>query len=77
MGDKTIIKIVDEDSGETIEYEECESCNGLGGDDWSTNCEVYDDWHDCMNCDGRGYVEPSYFDRDIFIPERDASTPND
>lgn len=67
-----IIRIKDEDSGEMVEYEVCQSCNGMGGDDWSTDCEVYDDWHDCEDCNGAGYVDIGYFDRDVFVPERDA-----
>lgn len=73
----TIIKIKDEDSGEIIEYEECESCNGLGGADHSTDPEAYDDWHDCEECDGRGYVDLGHFDKDRFVSERDALTHND
>lgn len=73
----TIIKTTDPDSGEVIEQEVCQSCDGLGGYDASKDCEVYDDWHDCVDCEGTGLVEPGYFDRDIFVPERDALTPND
>lgn len=72
-----IIKIVDPDSGEIAEYEECRTCNGAGGDDWSTDPEVYDDWHDCPDCEGLGRVDIGFFDRDIFVPGRDALTPND
>lgn len=77
MSEPTIIKIKDEDTGEIVEYEECQSCNGMGGDDWSKDPEVYDDWHDCYDCEGRGYVEPGHFEKDVFVPERDAFTPND
>ena len=76
MADK-IIKILDSDSGEIAEYEECQSCRGAGGYDASTDCEVYDDWHDCEECSGQGMVELGFYDRDIFIPERDAWTVND
>lgn len=72
-----IIKIKDADSGEIMELEECQACCGMGGFEASNDCEVYDDWHDCMECDGDGMVELGYFERDRFVPERDAWTPND
>lgn len=71
------LKIKDEDSGEMIEQEICLSCNGAGGYDASTDCEEYDDWQNCSECDGAGYVELGHFDRDVFDPKRDALTPND
>lgn len=77
MADNEIIRIKDEDSGEFVDHEVCQSCNGMGGDDWSKDPEVYDDWHDCIDCEGRGYVELGHFDKDVFVPERDAWTPND
>ena len=67
-----IIKIADPDSGETEEREECRTCGGSGGWDRSTDCEAYDDWEDCPDCKGRGWVEPGHFDRDRFVPGRDA-----
>ena len=72
-----IIKIVDPDSGEVEEREECPTCKGARGFDASTDCEVYTDWHDCETCEGRGWVEPGSADADRFAPERDALTPND
>lgn len=71
------LKIKDEDSGEIVEYEYCESCGGMGGYDASTNCEEYDDWRKCPDCEGRGYVELGYFDREVFDPKRDAWQPGD
>jgi hypothetical protein len=76
-GNMKLLKIIDPDSGETVECEECRTCSGLGGEDWSTDCEAYDDWRNCVDCDGHGYVEVGYFDREIFVAERDAWTPND
>lgn len=35
---------------------ECGYCDGMGGFDVSTDCEVYDDWHDCEHCEGTGLV---------------------
>lgn len=35
----------------------CKACGGAGGDDWSSDCEVYDDWHACDICDGSGEIE--------------------
>jgi DnaJ-class molecular chaperone len=59
------------DDAEFVEPTECPSCNG--------SC-VYDvgDPEDgiqdiCPQCEGSGYVE----DVDVFVPERDAFTPND
>lgn len=73
------IKITDPDSGETAALEECEACNGSGGFDASSDCETYDDWQDCLECNGTGMVKPGnqFNYRDRFIPERDALTPND
>lgn len=71
------MKIKDEDSGEMIEQELCQSCDGNGGYDASTDCEVYDDWHACEECEGRGYVELGANEKDEFIPERDAFMPGD
>ena len=75
--DMAIIKVVDPDSGEVAEFEECEACKGAGGYDASTDCEVYDDWQECEECNGTGRVELGGNERDRFIPERDALTPND
>lgn len=71
------LKIKDEDSGEVVEYEECRGCGGMGGYDASNNCEEYDDWHECPECSGNGYVELGFYDKDVFDPKRDAWTPND
>ena len=60
----------DDDKPEPVE--DCPDCGGLGGYDASTDCEVYDDWHDCEMCGGTGEVPLGFPDRDIFIPERDA-----
>jgi len=35
----------------------CWGCNGAGGWDNSRDCEVYDDWQVCMECDGTGEVD--------------------
>jgi len=72
-----IRKIVDPDSGETHEVEDCPDCNGLGGYDASRNCEEYDDWQTCSTCEGSGEVPVGFEKPDEFIPERDAFTPND
>lgn len=71
------LKIKDEDSGEFVEYEACRGCNGNGGYDASNNCEEYDDWQQCEECEGRGYVELGFYEADEFIPERDAFMPGD
>lgn len=71
------LKIKDEDSGEMVEYECCQSCGGQGGYDASTDCEVYDDWQECVDCEGRGYVDVGFFEQEVFDPKRDAWTPND
>jgi hypothetical protein len=47
----------------------------MGGFDASKNCEVYDEWIDCEYCFGTGKEELSA--DDVFVPERDALTPND
>lgn len=77
MVDNSIIRIKDEDSGEFVEYEECQGCGGNGGYDASTDCEVYDDWHNCEECEGRGHVELGFYEKDEFIPKRDAFMPGD
>lgn len=56
MADSTIIKITCEDCGGFKEYYVCEGCAGSGGYDASTDCEVYDDWQDCPECEGVGYL---------------------
>ncbi len=50
------IKIFDEDGSFTW-WEECKACDGLGGNDWSKDVETYDDWHDCLNCEGKGIIQ--------------------
>jgi DnaJ-class molecular chaperone len=57
----------------TEENIDCPDCRGLGGYDASRNCEVYDDWQECRSCGGTGKEVPG----DVFVPERDAFTPND
>jgi DnaJ-class molecular chaperone len=47
--------ITDPDTDEKLH--ECETCNGLGGWDKSRDCEVYDDWEDCPDCDGTGWEQ--------------------
>ena len=32
----------------------CQTCDGNGGWDVSTDCEVYDQWEDCPDCLGTG-----------------------
>jgi hypothetical protein len=54
---------------------ECQYCKGLGGFDDSKNCEEYDDWRECLYCEGTG--EDKYHEDEIFVAERDAFTPND
>lgn len=71
------LKTTDPDSGEVAEYEYCASCSGNGGYDASTDCEVYDDWHECPDCEGNGYVPLGDNDKDVFDPKRDAWAPND
>lgn len=56
---------------------DCEACKGAGGYDASTDCEIYDDWHDCPMCDGTGQVEADQNDVDEFVPGRDALGRND
>ena len=70
-------KVTDPDSGEVIEYELCQGCNGSGGYDASRDCEEYDDWQTCEECNGSGEVELGFYDRETFVPERDAWTAND
>jgi len=70
-------KIKDDDSGEMVEYEMCMGCGGEGGYDASRNCEEYDDWHNCEECEGRGYVEVGFYEKDEFVPKRDAFMPGD
>lgn len=77
MADKSTIKIKDPDSGEIAEFEECVACNGIGGHDVSIDPEAYDDWQNCIECNGDGIVEVGHFDKDSFVPERDAFTAND
>jgi DnaJ-class molecular chaperone len=50
---------------------ECPSCNGLGEYDIG-DCED-GVTQICPECQGTGLIEPG----DLFIPERDAWTPND
>jgi hypothetical protein len=33
---------------------DCTTCSGAGGWDRSKDCEVYDDWWGCPDCDGTG-----------------------
>jgi len=35
---------------------ECATCDGNGGWDISTDCETYDEWHDCPDCGGSGVL---------------------
>lgn len=72
-----IIKIRDSDSGEVVEHEVCQSCDGMGGYDASTDCEVYDDFQTCIDCEGMGWVELGHFSKEVFDPVRDAWKPND
>lgn len=71
------MKIIDAISGEVAEFEECQSCQGMGGYDVSTDCEAYEDWHSCEECSGRGLLEAGFYDRDRFVPESDAWISND
>ena len=36
---------------------ECGTCEGLGGWDKSSDCETYDNWEDCPECEGTGVIE--------------------
>lgn len=58
-------------------FETCLTCDGEGGWDASVDCESYDEWIDCIDCEGTGSVLPVDNDLDIFVPERDAFTAND
>ena len=55
------------------ELPDCEHCKGSGGFDASKNCEEYDEWVECVYCDGTG---KAMFD-EIFVPARDAWTAAD
>lgn len=59
------------------QMEDCPDCGGAGGHDASRNCEEYDDWRACPTCDGTGKVPMGFDKGDVFVPERDALTPND
>lgn len=54
--DNNRVKIVNDD-GDIEYWYECEACNGLGGYDWSKDCETYDDWRDCTVCEGKGIIK--------------------
>jgi hypothetical protein len=41
---------------QTIQGFICVYCGGSGGFDKSRDCEVYDDWHDCPECEGKGRI---------------------
>lgn len=60
---------------ETTPTFDCPTCDGMGsftiGD-----CEDGVD-ETCPECDGKGVVDYDPDNTDIFIPERDALTPND
>lgn len=45
---------------ENEEQLECPDCKGLGGFDVSTECEVYEDWKECVNCQGTGIADESF-----------------
>lgn len=47
-----------ESPSESIQFD-CETCKGAGGYDATTDCEVYDDWQVCPDCDGKGVVYES------------------
>lgn len=54
-----------------MDYITCPSCQGLGYYDVG---DVEDGIEEaCEECDGNGILE----DGDVFVPERDAWTPND
>lgn len=72
-----IIKIKDADTQKIVEYMMCQSCDGLGGYDASSDCETYDLWQNCDMCEGRGYMDIERVELDAFMPERDALTSND
>src|SRR5260221_526283 len=61
------LAIANEESIDNEATEPCGLCNGNGGYDASTDCEVYDDWQECPDCEGTGESQG-----DIFIPKRDA-----
>lgn len=44
------------------EKSECPSCQGSGGWDISSDPEVYDEWKDCLRCDGTGEVNTLDYD---------------
>lgn len=46
--------MVNYNMNEWDDSQECRTCDGSGGWDISTDCEVYDQWEDCPDCDGSG-----------------------
>lgn len=55
------------DFGEdNLDFDICSTCDGEGGWDIG-DCEIWDEWIDCQDCDGTG---TDLGER--FIPERDA-----
>lgn len=36
---------------------ECLTCKGSGGWNMSRDCEVYDEWTECPECDGTGEID--------------------
>ncbi len=43
--------------GKDAHFYDCETCDGARGWDRSKDCEVYDDWMDCPDCEGTGSME--------------------
>jgi DnaJ-class molecular chaperone len=41
-------------NGSEEEVQDCEYCKGLGGFDAARDCEVYDEWIECVHCGGTG-----------------------
>lgn len=56
-GGKIMLRIEDFDSEIVTEYITCPDCDGSGGYDAATDIEEYEDWQDCMLCEGRGVIE--------------------
>lgn len=52
-----MLRIEDFDSEIVTEYITCPDCDGSGGYDAATDIEEYEDWQDCMLCEGRGVIE--------------------
>ncbi len=41
---------------------ECPTCEGSGGWNISQDREVYDEWKECIRCNGEGFIEEEELD---------------